>query len=291
VARAARRLLDRSYRANAPQGWSTSSALVVAPHADDETLGCGGTIALRRSAGASVHVVFLTDGTLSHRGRIASRDLAVLRRHEALAACGRLGVADGAVHFFRYPDGDLGTVLAPAAARLAALIDSVRPAHVLVTSVHDGTPDHVAAARIARGAAALAAHRPTLFEYPVWHWDRWPYSPAPALGLSRRSMREVGRFLRRSAAAWWLAIRISDAFSVDVSRVRATKAQALDAHQTQMHRPAGDPGWPVLGEVHGGAFLENLMGDTERFWPVRSQGMERAVAALPGRHNEAMERE
>jgi len=41
-------------------------ALIVAPHQDDETLGCGGTIALKRRAGAEVCIVFLTDGSRSH---------------------------------------------------------------------------------------------------------------------------------------------------------------------------------------------------------------------------------
>ena len=38
------------------------SVMVFSPHQDDETLGCGGTIALKREHGIPVTVVFLTDG-------------------------------------------------------------------------------------------------------------------------------------------------------------------------------------------------------------------------------------
>ncbi|MEO1183999.1 MAG: PIG-L family deacetylase, partial [Cyanobacteria bacterium J06636_27] len=37
------------------------SALVFSPHQDDETIGCGGMIALKRSQAIPVKVVFLTD--------------------------------------------------------------------------------------------------------------------------------------------------------------------------------------------------------------------------------------
>src|SRR5687768_6580034 len=36
------------------------SAMVFAPHPDDETLGCGGTILQKRRAGASMRIVFMT---------------------------------------------------------------------------------------------------------------------------------------------------------------------------------------------------------------------------------------
>jgi hypothetical protein len=36
--------------------------LVIAPHPDDETLGCGGAIATWTTAGVQPDIVFLTDG-------------------------------------------------------------------------------------------------------------------------------------------------------------------------------------------------------------------------------------
>ena len=48
---------------------AATSCLVLAPHPDDETLGCGATIARKTSAGAQVWVGFASLGTDSHRSR------------------------------------------------------------------------------------------------------------------------------------------------------------------------------------------------------------------------------
>ena len=49
-----------------PPGWTervrAASALVLAPHQDDEVLGCGGLLAQLAAAGGAVRVLFLSDG-------------------------------------------------------------------------------------------------------------------------------------------------------------------------------------------------------------------------------------
>ncbi|TCK85302.1 PIG-L family deacetylase [Albibacterium bauzanense] len=42
------------------------NSLILVPHPDDESLACGGTIALLRKNKFSVHLIFITDGTMSH---------------------------------------------------------------------------------------------------------------------------------------------------------------------------------------------------------------------------------
>src|SRR5579885_2284019 len=62
-------------------------ALIIAPHHDDETLGCGGVIALKRAAGVPVQVVILTDGSRSHleQASLPVADIIASRRRELTA--------------------------------------------------------------------------------------------------------------------------------------------------------------------------------------------------------------
>ncbi len=84
-----------------------SSILIVAPHPDDETLGCGGAIALLRQLNVSVKVLIVSDGTKSHPNSLTYPPPALkeLREQESLSALAILGVASAAVTFLGMPDG------------------------------------------------------------------------------------------------------------------------------------------------------------------------------------------
>jgi LmbE family N-acetylglucosaminyl deacetylase len=73
------------------------SVLVLAPHPDDETFGCGGTIRMLSEGGIAVDVAFLTRGEQGVEGGTrmsseCSRPMAEVRTREAQAACDVLGV-------------------------------------------------------------------------------------------------------------------------------------------------------------------------------------------------------
>src|SRR5690606_8940077 len=67
-------------------------AIVVAPHFDDEVLGCGGTMLRKLAAGARLSIVFMTDGGKSHRHLMPSGELARIRSAEAMAAAAAVGI-------------------------------------------------------------------------------------------------------------------------------------------------------------------------------------------------------
>ena len=90
--------------------------LVVAPHPDDETLGCGGLISLLAQNGAAFYIVFVTDGSASHRNSTAwpTARLAAQREQEARNALVCLGIAHAPALFLRLPDANMPAPGAPA---------------------------------------------------------------------------------------------------------------------------------------------------------------------------------
>lgn len=149
-----------------------SPFLVVAPHPDDEALGCGGLLAAAADAGIPAHVVVLTDGAASHRASptYPPARLAALRRRESEAAAARLGVPRANLSFLDLPDTSApreGLEFDRAVAAVVAIARNARVETLLVTSRHDPHCDHEAADAIARAVtSSLGAVR--LWAYPIW---------------------------------------------------------------------------------------------------------------------------
>lgn len=96
----------------------SDSLMVIAPHCDDELLGCGGIIQRALQKGIPVKVVVVTNGDgfrwaairnfrrpfISHR---RFRKFGELRQQESIAALERLGLARESIYFLGYPDRGL----------------------------------------------------------------------------------------------------------------------------------------------------------------------------------------
>ncbi|MBV8400094.1 MAG: PIG-L family deacetylase, partial [Acetobacteraceae bacterium] len=80
--------------------------LVLAPHADDESCGCGGLIAEACERGRSIAVAIVTDGVGSHPHSRAYPPprLQAVRESEAREAVAALGLAADRLHFLGLPD-------------------------------------------------------------------------------------------------------------------------------------------------------------------------------------------
>ncbi len=171
-------LRRRSARLDAGALAALSPMLILAPHQDDETLGCGGLIAQAGALGLAPRVAFLTDGAASHRGSPTwpPARLAATRRREGLQALATLGVPARDVRFLRWADGAPVAPGAPAYERtLAELLAWSRgrpPRSLWATWREEPHGDHAAAAGLADALADRLPVRPRRLDYLVWGWTR-----------------------------------------------------------------------------------------------------------------------
>ena len=111
-------------------------ALVLAPHPDDETLGCGGTIALY-SDRVEFTIVAVSNGEAVN---IPEGNKASLRRQECEKAAGTIGAK--ALIFLDIPDGNFSDHRDSIRKKFSDLFDDQRPQLVFVPSPVDLHPDH-----------------------------------------------------------------------------------------------------------------------------------------------------
>lgn len=184
--------------ASAGEYLSWGSVLVMAPHPDDEALGCGGVIALLREAGRQVQIVWLTDGRASHPNsrEYPAGKLVALRRQEAVASAAALGVAQ--LHFLDLEDARVP--LPPGEAAVKALRGLMREADTVLTPWRlDPHCDHRAAYDYVRAAARGLPVR--ILEYPIWLWQNGASEDYPPRGEFAVLRVDIGEALPKKFAA------------------------------------------------------------------------------------------
>ena len=189
---------------------SPGPLLILAPHPDDESLGCGGLIAAACQAGAPPFVLITTDGAGSHPNSRAypARRLRALREREALDATGILGLPPDRLGFLGLEDTHSptsGPAFDAAVTAIASLALRINAATILSTWAHDPHCDHESA----HDLATAAAHEATLIHlaYPVWGWTLPP--------------------------ATKLATRTPTGFRLDITAQVPRKREAITAHRSQ----------------------------------------------------------
>lgn len=232
---------------------SRASALVLAPHADDETLGCAVTIMRKTDAGSPVTVVIATDGRYSSRSNVlAGADLVALRETETRSACSILGVPPDAVHFLGFEDTRLAEHSRDLERRLTTLVAALDPDEVYVTSAREPHPDHQALGEAARRLVAGGVIRGNVYEYPVWLWRSWRWLESETELPSGSWAARIRAVVRRRPAI------------VDTSGRLARKAEALVAYQSQTANLTGEAQYWRLDE----RFIANFFRSHEVFFPV-----------------------
>lgn len=162
------------YGVSQPMEVSEKSAMVFAPHQDDETLGCGGTIALKNLKNIPVKVIFLTDGQASHAGHpgITPEELVTIRHQEALTALNILGVSNLDVDFLNYRDGVMyyyaEVKRTEIIEKLVNVIRDFQPEEIYVPHRKDRSRDHEVTYELVKEAIAISQIQTQVFQYPIW---------------------------------------------------------------------------------------------------------------------------
>ena len=217
--------------------------LILAPHPDDESLGCGGLIAEACRRGTPPIVVILTDGSRSHPNSPShpADRLRALREKEAQLAVSALGLPVERLVFLRYTDGAApaeGTAMHDAAGKIAALYREYSCTRLAAPWRHDPHCDHAAAATIAEQVCRLTGAE--LLAYPIWGWT---------LSLDMQIDEEA-----------------ITGFRLDISRHLAAKRAAIEAHRSQYAGIITDDPEGFQMPHH---FIETFLGPTETYLEVR----------------------
>lgn len=182
--------------------------LIIVGHADDEVLGCGGTIARHVAEGDIVKVLIIADGE-SSRSLTPAENLVENRREAAVKACAVLGVSD--VEQLGLPDNQLDTVsLLSIVKEIENVIAAFGPITVYTHHARDVNIDHQIVHE-----STIVATRPqphctveNLFFFEVLSSTN--YRPAHSKGL------------------------FAPNFFVDVTGYTAQKFMALDVYNREM---------------------------------------------------------
>ncbi|MFH1998635.1 MAG: PIG-L family deacetylase [Planctomycetota bacterium] len=136
------------------------AVLILAPHPDDEVIGCGGVAALHAERGDDVTVLHLTDGS----GSGSIDDLSEVRKRESI----RSGEVLGIRHFLALDrkDGRL-TPDEQTVSEVVEVIERLKPGIVYAPSPFEIHTDHVAALFLALHALEKASAHFGLFLYEV----------------------------------------------------------------------------------------------------------------------------
>ncbi|MEM0174420.1 MAG: PIG-L family deacetylase [Sulfolobaceae archaeon] len=152
-------------RINTVKGkYSKMRVLIIAPHPDDETLCCGGSIVKFLEEGNEVRVIIVTDGRYGSpndelRG---SKELIEIRKKEALNATRILGLSKDNVEFLDFEDGKIKEKRNEVKAIMMDILENYGPDFIFAPIPLDKHSDHSELGKI------LLSLFPSAYFYIIW---------------------------------------------------------------------------------------------------------------------------
>ena len=139
--------------------------LVIAPHPDDDAIGCGGSIVQHVRRGDTVHIIYVTSG--EHGSPVYEpSELAKIREDEATKGAQILGAQQ--TTFLRQPDGNVGYSI-DLVNHFIQLIRTEKPDVLYLPHSADGHKDHQQTFQIVMEAVGRAQGN----SFPEWGGKAW----------------------------------------------------------------------------------------------------------------------
>lgn len=236
-----------------------SNAIIFSPHPDDETLGCGGTIIKKIQAGASIRLVFMTNGTSSHSHIISRALLKKIRTEEAVSAGNLLGVGAHNITFLDYEDGLLSESFQSAVHDVSKILQSNKPDEIFIP--YKLEPDMPSSDHRSTNAIVLSALRRCklnvrVYEYPVWLWYHPPWVSIPK---GRGAMNAI----KQSVVSGPCLMLDFNCFTL-IGDVLDQKRDALNKYKSQMMPFTKN--WKTLPDYSNNEFVDCFFQKREIFF-------------------------
>ena len=211
---------------------------VFAPHPDDETLACGGTIIKKIEMGYTVKIVVMTDGSHSHSTVLGiwsdptPNELSLIRKEEIIQATSSLGVNPAQVIFLDQEDGFLFKNETQIIEEVKLILrNETSIIEVYMPHKIDQHKDHQATNKIVLRAMEELELNPKVYFYIIW------------------ADRDVQTQEKK--------------ISVDISNVLPKKREAILKYESQIGSISSSQDRPILED----SFLERFISDPlEHFW-------------------------
>ncbi len=224
---------------------------MFAPHPDDETLGCGGTIAKKTSEGYEAFVVVLTDGrhafseVLDINSDPSPEEIKQIRKEEVTKATKILGISFKDLLFLDFEDRKLGKHENEVEERIVDILEKYSPVETYFPHRRDGHPDHQAANRLIRRALKQLKSTSADYEYSIKH----KYSHVGPL-----FERLLDLFKNRS-------------IEVDISEYLDLKQKAIEEFKSQMLLISSRQRRPVIQNI------DKYLRAKEKFYIVKKTAL------------------
>lgn len=183
--------------------------LTIVAHADDEVLGCGGTMALHSKNGDEVYVAILADGVSSRNNIVISENSYDERNSAAERSCEVLGINKPIL--LSLPDNQLDSLpLLNIIQKVEDIIKKVQPDIIYTHNSSDLNIDHRVTYQ-----AVMTACRP----------------------LPNNSVKKILSFEVNSSTEWsndGLGVRFTPNYFVDISSTIDIKIEALKCYEVEM---------------------------------------------------------